>query len=164
MWSESRGPPHGPIGQQAAGDPSAICSTGSRAPSPPRLTFSDASWNRGARPSFAPTAPPRATLTAGLHADQLQLYALDGGLRALDHQLPGQRLRDDTVGGVEVPSDEKFGEQGSLERDKGWWERKVPRELTPEAVTGYKEKLKTKLGNFYKTRWAPVVQNGKKVQ
>lgn len=111
-----------------------------------------------------PPPPPRATLTAGLHADQLQLYALDGGLRALDHQLPGQRLRDDTVGGVEVPSDEKFGEQGSLERDKGWWERKVPRELTPEAVTGYKEKLKTKLGNFYKTRWAPVVQNGKKVQ
>lgn len=51
---------------------------------------------------------------AGLHADQLQLYALDGGLRALDHQLPCQRLRDDAVGRVEMSPDEEFGEQGSL--------------------------------------------------
>lgn len=50
----------------------------------------------------------------GLHTHELQLDALDGRLGALHHQLPRQRLRDHTVGGVQVPSDQEFGKGGSL--------------------------------------------------
>lgn len=65
--------------------------------------------------------------TAGLHADQLQLDAPDGGVRVLHHQLARQRLGDGAVGGVEVASDEKFGQQCSLKERKthtsGWEEK-----------------------------------------
>lgn len=54
-------------------------------------------------------------LTTGLHTNELQLDALDGGLGALHHQLPRQRLRDHTVGGVQVAPDQEFGKGGSLQ-------------------------------------------------
>lgn len=102
---------------------SATCSTGSRAPSPHvSLSQADASWTQGPCSYFCLPPQcvgwPQRALTTGLHADQLQLYALDGSLRALHHQLPCQWLCDHAIGGVEMPSDEKFGEQGSLEQHK----------------------------------------------
>lgn len=60
----------------------------------------------------------RRALTTGLHADQLQLDAPDGGLRALHHQLARERLRDDAVGRVQMSSDQELGEQGSLTQDE----------------------------------------------
>lgn len=57
-------------------------------------------------------------LTTGLHADQLQLDAPDGGLRALHHQLARERLRDDAIGRVQMSSDQELGEQGSLSQDQ----------------------------------------------
>lgn len=53
---------------------------------------------------------------AGLHADQLQLDAPDGGIRMLHHQLACQRLCDHAVGRVEAASNEEFGQQRSLKQ------------------------------------------------
>lgn len=49
------------------------------------------------------------SLTTGLHPHQLKLYAPDGSIRMLHHQLACQGLRDCAVGGVEMSSDEEFG-------------------------------------------------------
>lgn len=68
---------------------------------PPRGAFSHGHGREAGGAPFRPLPPRHAgrrALTARLHADQLQLYALDGGLRALDQQLARQRLRDDTAG------------------------------------------------------------------
>lgn len=82
-------------------------------------------------------------LTARLHADQLQLDASDGRLRALHHQLPRERLCDDAAGRVEVPSDEEFGEQGSLKRSENKYIGKVPGETTRWSLW-YKYRLRVK--------------------
>lgn len=119
------------------------------------------------RPGHPPRAPAPGTgqrLTAGLHADQLQLNAPDGGLRALHHQLSCQRMCDDTVGGAEVSSDEEFGEHASLKKKSQkqmHQDGKAPGEITRQSLR-YKQKLKTKLDNFYKIYWDPALQNGGK--
>ena len=57
----------------------------------------------------------RDMLTTGLHADQLQLDALDGHLRVLHHQLPGQRFGDHAIGGIQVTPDQEPRKQTPLD-------------------------------------------------
>lgn len=60
-----------------------------------------------------------------------------------------------------MASDEKLGEQGSLQeteiRRQG---QKGPRETASRSVTRYKWKLNTTLDSFYKTHWGLALQNG----
>lgn len=74
-------------------------------------------WKEFLQPVPCPSHGQR--LTTGLHTHELQLDALDGRLGALHHQLPRQGLRDHTVGGIQVPSDQEFGKGGSLKRLEG---------------------------------------------